>query len=105
MVLHGQGHAKAFPFPFARLAAGNGDVAAIDDDAVFIVINRALKGSVSGIILEKIGQRGVVRTGVDGGDLNFFVVGHKTQQIPTNAAKAVHSNFHGHDSRSLGRRD
>ena len=80
-------------------------MAAVDDDAVLIVINRALKGSISGIILEKVGQRGIVRTGINGSDLDVLIVGHKTQQIAADTAKAVHSNFHGHDSRSLGRRD
>lgn len=79
---------RASPLPFPGLAAGNGNVAAVDDDAVLIVVNLARKHAVCRIIFKKIGQSGVIRAGVDCRDLKILIVGQQAQQVAADAGRS-----------------
>ena len=93
--LHGDVDAKAGPFPFAGLAAGDFDMTAVDDDAVFVMAHRALESVVDGIVFEEMGQRSVVRAGIDHHG-EFVALSHKADKITTDAAEAVHPQRYGH---------
>ena len=69
---------------------------AVDDDAVVVMIDGAGENTVHRVVFEKVGQRSIVGAGVDGGDADVFRVSQQTQQITTDAAKAVHPQRYGH---------
>ena len=54
------------------------------------------KGAVDGVIFEQMGQGGVVRAGIDGGDDHVLRVRHETQQVTTDATKTIDTKFDGH---------
>ena len=93
---HGDVDAEAGPFPLTGLAAGDFDMTTVDDDAVVVMIDGAGENAVHRVVFEKVGQRSIVGAGVDGGDADVFRISQQTQQIATDAAKAVHPQRYGH---------
>ena len=52
------------------------------------VPDRTVEGVVDGVVFEEVGQRGVVRAGVDHHG-KFVAFGHEADEVATDAAKAV----------------
>ena len=71
-------------------------MAAVDNDAVFVMVHRACERAVDRIVFEEIGQSGIVRAGIDGGEAYVLIVGHDPQKIASDTAETVHPQCDGH---------
>jgi len=90
--------AEVAPGEVRGLALGeDADALAADGDRVAVVRDVVGEGAADRVVLEEMGERGVVRQVVDGHDLEVAALGQRGPEVvATDAAEAVDADLHAH---------
>jgi hypothetical protein len=91
--------------PFGILGRVEGDLLAVDDDAVFAFgFDGGAEAAVGGVVLEQVGVGGQIAGGVDGDDFEFVLQAllvDGAQRAATDTTETVDCNLDSHESSPL----